>query len=64
MIETTGGLPTSALLRDALEQLRRFRDFTEWCARLDQPDPQPSEEQARLRLEIRHVAETARAVLS
>ena len=59
----TGLGSTGAQLRSAQHELERLRDFVEWCARLDQPDPDPAEEQCRRRLELRHVAESARAVL-
>ena len=55
---------TGAQLRSAQDELDYLRTFVEWCASLDRPHPDPAEEQARRRIELKHVALTARAVLS
>lgn len=38
----------------------RYRTFTEWVARLDQPDPEPGEEGARQAITLDHVIAAAK----
>jgi hypothetical protein len=61
---TPDGRPTSAQLRDVRDDYDRLRSFVEWCARLDQPDPEPFDEHVRQSLTVQHIAVAAREALA